>query len=210
MIEAMRTRETLEDRPVRVHGCDKHPSLAATMRAKTAPGQLELIQRLMNTARPGLADRLADPSKLKSWLVRYNLMTDEIPVQPGDVALVQSFRSLLRSFILQTASDAETEALNALVAKVRPKVVFCTGTSIALEGDTNSIDGVLSQLLAIVAQASMSGDLKRLRLCKNPECGRTFYDRSKNNNGVWCSMMTCGNKLNARTYRTRKSLSDDE
>jgi predicted RNA-binding Zn ribbon-like protein len=191
-------------------GGEKHLSLAATMRAKTAPGQLELVQRLLNTARPGQADRLADPGKLKGWLVRFNLIADEIAVQPGDVARVQSFRSLLRSFILQTASDSETEALNALVARVRPKVVFRTGAAIVLEGDTNSIDGALSQFLAIAAQASTSGHLKRLRLCKNPECGRTFYDRSKNNNGVWCSMMTCGNKLNARTYRTRKSLSDDE
>lgn len=207
MIDAMPIEKMTEDRPA--HGADDE-KLAAVMQAKTAPGRLELVQRLLNTARPGLADRLGDPGKLKSWLVRFNLIADETPVQPGDVALVQSFRSLLRSFILQTASDSETEALNALVARVRPKVVFGTGAALSLEGDTNSIEGALSQFLAIVAQASMLGDLKRMRLCKNPECGRTFYDRSKNNNGAWCSMMTCGNKVNARTYRTRKALSHDE
>lgn len=47
-------------------------------------------------------------------------------------------------------------------------------------------------------------DLTRLKKCNNPNCSHFFYDKSKNNLRVWCSMKTCGNIMKARAFHQRK------
>jgi predicted RNA-binding Zn ribbon-like protein len=45
---------------------------------------------------------------------------------------------------------------------------------------------------------------RRLKQCHNPDCGSAFYDRSKNNSGVWHSVKGCGNAANLRASRARR------
>jgi predicted RNA-binding Zn ribbon-like protein len=40
----------------------------------------------------------------------------------------------------------------------------------------------------------------RLRPCANDECRLFLFDRSKTNNGRWCSMAICGNRMKARRH----------
>lgn len=47
-------------------------------------------------------------------------------------------------------------------------------------------------------------DLTRLKKCNNPNCSHFFYDKSKNNLRVWCSMKTCGNIMKARAFHQRR------
>ncbi|MCV7029821.1 CGNR zinc finger domain-containing protein [Mycobacterium sherrisii] len=47
---------------------------------------------------------------------------------------------------------------------------------------------------------------RRLKQCRNDPCETTFYDRSKNNSGVWCNAKTCGNVANLRASRARRRL----
>ncbi|MGV9881539.1 CGNR zinc finger domain-containing protein [Streptomyces sp. NPDC003006] len=45
---------------------------------------------------------------------------------------------------------------------------------------------------------------RRLKTCRNPLCRVAFYDRSRNNSGVWHDVKTCGNAANLRAYRARR------
>jgi hypothetical protein len=54
--------------------------------------------------------------------------------------------------------------------------------------------------------AQQNGDWNRLKLCRNPVCGSAFFDRSKNNSGVWHDVKVCGNAANLRASRARKRL----
>ena len=63
-------------------------------------------------------------------------------------------------------------------------------------------DGLLGLLLT-VRDAQADGSWSRLKLCANPDCGWAFYDRSRNQQGAWCSMATCGNRLKNRRFRAR-------
>jgi predicted RNA-binding Zn ribbon-like protein len=45
---------------------------------------------------------------------------------------------------------------------------------------------------------------RRIKTCHNHQCGSAFYDRSKNNSGVWCDVKTCGNAANLRASRARR------
>mgnify|MGYP000610238237 FL=1 len=46
----------------------------------------------------------------------------------------------------------------------------------------------------------------KLKRCKNPACILYFYDNSKNQHRLWCSMDTCGNrvKVNNHYHRMKK------
>ena len=44
---------------------------------------------------------------------------------------------------------------------------------------------------------------RRRKICRDPRCGVAFYDRSRNNNGVWHDLKTCGNAANLRSCRAR-------
>lgn len=46
-----------------------------------------------------------------------------------------------------------------------------------------------------------SDDRFRLKMCA--ECGRLFYDESRNRSRRWCDMQGCGNRAKARRFRDR-------
>ncbi|MFD0413050.1 CGNR zinc finger domain-containing protein [Streptomyces sp. NPDC127108] len=47
-------------------------------------------------------------------------------------------------------------------------------------------------------------DVPLLKECGNPECTRTYVDRSRGTRRRWCGMESCGNKLKAAAYRARR------
>lgn len=51
-------------------------------------------------------------------------------------------------------------------------------------------------------QAELPG---RLRPCGNPECNKFLIDHSKPNTARWCSMASCGNRMKARRYQSKKT-----
>jgi predicted RNA-binding Zn ribbon-like protein len=63
---------------------------------------------------------------------------------------------------------------------------------------------VVAWVLSEVYRAQQSGEWSRLKACRNDRCRGVFYDRSRNNSGVWHNVRTCGNALNLRASRARR------
>ncbi|TDD56985.1 CGNR zinc finger domain-containing protein [Nonomuraea terrae] len=59
-------------------------------------------------------------------------------------------------------------------------------------------------MLTECLNAQQDGTWRRLKICPNPRCVATFYDRTRNNNGVWHSTRSCGNPANLRASRARR------
>ena len=75
----------------------------------------------------------------------------------------------------------------------------------ALENSrTADVGDALFGLLLIIRAAQQDGTWKRLKACANPECAWAFYDRSRNQQGSWCEMAVCGNRLKNRQFRARR------
>ncbi|MGW8767135.1 CGNR zinc finger domain-containing protein [Streptomyces sp. NPDC055815] len=68
------------------------------------------------------------------------------------------------------------------------------------------------RLAALVVAAAFEGQRadtrRRLKTCRDPRCKAAFYDRSRNNSGVWHDVKTCGNTANLRAYRARRRATD--
>jgi len=71
-----------------------------------------------------------------------------------------------------------------------------------LIGAGRGTDRVVNDVLAVVVEAHAGGSLDRLGVCAH--CGWSFYDRSRNSGGQWCSMAACGQREKMRRYRARK------
>jgi predicted RNA-binding Zn ribbon-like protein len=62
----------------------------------------------------------------------------------------------------------------------------------------------LFELLLVIRRAQEDGTWSRLKVCANPDCQWAFYDRSRNQQGNWCDMAVCGNRLKNRQLRARR------
>jgi predicted RNA-binding Zn ribbon-like protein len=66
------------------------------------------------------------------------------------------------------------------------------------------VEDRLFGLLLVIRQAQQDGTWRRLKVCANPDCRWVFYDRSRNQQGNWCDMAVCGNRIKNRQLRARQ------
>jgi hypothetical protein len=173
-------------------------------RRPPAPGPLRLVQQFLNTRiyePPIDVDRLATVEDARGWLVDHGLLPPPGRLTgPGHRRLVR-FRNALRAFI----ADGPNRTVLADLAAAGPVclgVLFDPDGVVRLEADPATPDP-LGPVLASVAEASMTGELGRLKTCGR--CGWAFYDRSRNRSGTWCAMTICGNRTKNWLYRRRRA-----
>lgn len=178
--------------------------------SKIAPGQLALVQALINT-RYGQGRythiELTSPEQLRAWLVAHGLLDEGTPVTEGDLRRIFKLREALRDLLLlnngAVRSTSAIEELNHLADNAPLTVHFHDDGLPTLEPDISGVDGAIARFIGIVFTAMLDGTWTRLKACRHAPCQKAFYDASKNRSGTWCSMTSCGSRLKARTYRYR-------
>jgi len=155
-----------------------------------APPPLREVQLLLNSE-----DLENEVDWLPDWLAERGLTGSERRARTLRVAL----RALVRANNGVPLDDEALAAVNAAAKRVSLRVDASGGVSVATEGDA------LDRVVAIALGAMLDGSWGRLKACRN--CRWSFYDRSPNRSGTWCSMQLCGNRRKTRAYRSRKSAS---
>jgi predicted RNA-binding Zn ribbon-like protein len=174
--------------------------------AATAPGGLALVQGLLNTqsTASGHADLLDDESGARTWLAaglrEWGDLTGSGPIAPAvgraQLAELRALRARVRSYI---AGDRVAARIDQPIA-----VVSNADGTLRTQPTGTGIRWVESAVWGAVLMAQDRDTLKRLKLCRNEPCGAAFYDRSKNNSGVWHDVHVCGNAANLRASRARR------
>lgn len=66
----------------------------------------------------------------------------------------------------------------------------------------------------VAAQLPALLELRRVRthlkICRNPECGWLYLDRTRNQSRVWCDMAACGNRAKVNRYLRRRAQSQNK
>jgi predicted RNA-binding Zn ribbon-like protein len=178
--------------------------------AKPAPMPLLLVQAFVNTRElEGQTDLLGDPDAASSWLVAAGLLGPDSSIGSDGLDLAravrESIRGLLESDGGERPPEAELNPLRALAEAHCARLVVGDGGVLAVENAKREdlADG-LFDLLLIIRGAQEDGTWARLRACANPDCRWVFYDRSRNQQGNWCDMAVCGNRLKNRSLRARR------
>ena len=178
----------------------------ANEETKPAPGPLLLVQAFVNTVNlEDGTDLLADPKVARRWFEQAGLLGPGSRLGPEELEVARSVRSSIRSLIESGQDRPELAPLRALAETHRARLDVGDGGILRLENPRHEDlgDGLFG-LLLIIRRAQEEGTWTRLKICANSECRWAFYDRSRNQQGSWCSMAVCGNRLKNRQLRARR------
>ncbi|NEA30201.1 CGNR zinc finger domain-containing protein [Streptomyces sp. SID13031] len=165
-----------------------------------APAGLALAQDLLNTKGVGAQpDLLADPVMAADWLNQ--VIPGETGLSPTDLDQLRAFRADLQRLVAR--DDEAASASFAVARSAAAELVLGVDGVVELRGGGSGAEYVVSRVLAEVLGAQQVDAWRRLKSCRNERCRVAFYDRSRNNSGVWHSLKTCGNPANLRAHRAR-------
>jgi hypothetical protein len=174
--------------------------------AVTAPGGLALVQGLLNTRATGsgaidlLDDRVTAQHWVTAGLAEWGALTGSIAqavtLSSKDLTALRALRGRVRSFV---AGEREGVQLDVPIT-----IVPEPDGTLRTQPTGTGIRWVESAIWGAVLMAQTLDTLRRLKLCRNEACGSAFYDRSKNNSGVWHDVHSCGNMANLRASRARR------
>ncbi|QQC90464.1 CGNR zinc finger domain-containing protein [Streptomyces alfalfae] len=183
-----------------------------------APGGLALVQELLNTAPAGrptpaeLPDLLADGSlgvaqewadlAVRDWARETGRADVRLALTDDDLPRLRCLRDQVRRAL--AAGDRGGDAVRFTSA---PVVVGLAGDgTLTVEPEGAGARWLASAVLAEGLLAQASGVWRRLKICRNGPCSAAFYDRSRNNSGVWHSVRGCGNAAHLRACRERRRV----
>jgi predicted RNA-binding Zn ribbon-like protein len=184
------------------------PSWYPGTEAKPAPMPLLRVQGFVNTRDLEDATDLLDvPETAHDWLIEAGLFDGASELSMADLECARTVREAIRALIEvdRPAGDAALEPLRQLAASHRARLVVAEDGAISLENSRRGgLDDELFELLLIIHRAQQDGTWSRLKICANDECQWAFFDRSRNQQGNWCNMAVCGNRLKNRDLRARR------
>ena len=187
------------------------PSWASAEEDKPAPMPLLRVQAFVNTLDVDQGtDLLRDRDTASAWLGDAGLVAPGTGVSNPQLKLARDVREAIRALLRHNTGTGaldhdQLQTLRALADGNRPTVgVEPDGTvSITAGAGFDLSDGLLGLLLTI-RDAQADGTWSRLKLCANSECDWAFYDQSRNRQGAWCTMASCGNRMKNRRFRARE------
>jgi predicted RNA-binding Zn ribbon-like protein len=180
-----------------------------------APRGLALVHDLLNTiaaGRPRGADLLDDLADAQPWLDQALASWAEetgqpaVPVQlvANDLDELRGLRAELQQLFVPPLGDDDgvAPAIHVAAASLR----LDRSGRVALEPRGQGWRYVAALTLLEIFQAQQADTWRRLKICRNARCAAAFYDRSRNNSGVWHSTKQCGLPENLRAHRARQRV----
>jgi len=176
-----------------------------------APGGLALVHDFLNTiAIADYPDLLADTTHADAWaadaLGAWSAVRG-VEAQPpsltaADLARLRSLRGTIAKLVTGEPTNGQG------VGPVSASFALSEAGDVRLEPSGTGWRWAASALWGEILLAQQDGTWRRLKQCHSHTCGSTFYDRSKNNSGVWHNVKTCGNAANLRASRARRRERD--
>jgi predicted RNA-binding Zn ribbon-like protein len=174
----------------------------------SAPGGLGLVQDFLNTLRIqdyGL-DLLADTAlardwsagALRAWSAVRGLDAEPPALNETDLAKLRALRATIAKLVTGEAPDGSRKG------SIPASLTWSDTGAVRLEPAGTGWRWLASALWGEILLSQQDGTWRRLKQCHRHGCESTFYDRSKNNSGVWHDVKTCGNAENLRASRARR------
>lgn len=174
----------------------------------TAPGGLGLVQDFLNTrAVDGYGpDLLADPENAGDWAAAavraWSSVRDADSSAPelrdADLVKLRALRATIERLV------AGEQPSRRGVGGVGASFALSDAGEVRLDPSGSGWRWLASAVWGEILLSQQAGTWRRIKRCHNHRCGSTFYDRSKNNSGVWHDVKTCGNAVNLRASRARR------
>jgi predicted RNA-binding Zn ribbon-like protein len=178
------------------------------------PRALRPVRDLINTWYGHLAgggdDSMRSAADLAAFCRAHGVDTADDEPTDTDVEIARALREGLRAALaphtdsVQPVDADALERLAAATAELPLQVAIAPDGPVLRAQAAAGPRRVLAELLAGAAVARADGTWPRLKVCREPRCRTAFYDTSRNNSGVWCSMAACGTEAKKRAYVERR------
>ncbi|MBB6669132.1 CGNR zinc finger domain-containing protein [Cohnella nanjingensis] len=158
-------------------------------------------------------DRLGQPEWQDHVLGEWDMKPDA-PLSEGDLAELRQLRAWLRGIVQRANASLplppnDIERMNGYLGQSSGTWRFSVNDDNAYRIDRQPTDRNLawleSEIVLSFARLLTDGEPKRLKICENDRCKWIFYDASKNKSRKWCDHGICGNLMNVRRHRERKT-----
>src|SRR6266536_3667165 len=185
-----------------------------------APCGLALVQDFINTAsadRPRKPDLLADPALANEWMApalakwasQWSApVLDELDIgtlTERDLTVLRRARAGLLASLRSRDFEDDSDAVAGLGdLEVALEAGFGPDGTVHFKPKGRGWKLLLGPVALEMRRAQDAELFARLKTCKNDLCRGAFYDRSRNNSGVWHDVHTCGNAANLRASRERR------
>jgi predicted RNA-binding Zn ribbon-like protein len=173
----------------------------------SAPGSLGLVQDFLNTVGIGEygPDLLADPVLASAWVADVGrtwsalrgLDVEPPSLHDADLSKLRALRDTITKLVAGESVGGAAPSISASFA-------VSDAGEVLLKPAGSGWRWLASALWGEILLGQQAGTWRRIKRCHNHQCGSTFYDRSKNNSGVWHNVKTCGNAANLRASRERR------
>jgi CGNR zinc finger/Putative stress-induced transcription regulator len=178
-------------------------SATARYRLPGAPGGLGFVQDLLNTRstrRGDKPDLLSELSSAQRWPVESGVAQPPVALDGNDLDKLRDLRADLHLLVSQAGRDGAGPAIPSatLGARTTPD------GEVLLEPRGEGFRRLAGIVLIEMFNAQRSDAWRRIKVCRNERCAVSFFDRSRNNSGVWHDARACGNAANLRASRARK------
>lgn len=173
-----------------------------------APGGLGLVQDFLNTRGIGGygPDLLGDLEPAREWAAgAVRAWSSARGVDASPPALGEADLGRLRAVRATIERIVDGEPLSPRGAHgVVASFALSDAGEVRLDPGGSGWRWLASALWGEILLSQHADTWRRIKRCHNHRCGATFYDRSKNNSGVWHDVETCGNAVNLRASRARR------
>src|SRR5258707_10527831 len=170
-------------------------------RLAPAPGGLGLVHDFLNTVGLGEygPDLLADTAlaqawaenAVRTWSALRGLDVQAPSLSDADLSKLRALRDTIAKLVAGEQVAGGARPIPASFA------LSDTG-EVRLQPAGSGWRWLASALWGEILLSQREGTWRRIKRCHNHRCTTTFYDRSKNNSGVWHDVKTCGNRANLR------------
>jgi predicted RNA-binding Zn ribbon-like protein len=152
-------------------------------------------------------DRLPLQEWQRAFLDRWSWRAP-VPAPPAQLRLLRELRSRLRHLLVRAPAGREldpndTDYLNRNLALTPFVFKVQSHDGLKLVPVRRNWQWIRSELVRSAVQIITELDLRRLKVCANPDCSWLFYDESMNRTRLWCQANYCGNLLKVRDFRAR-------
>ncbi|MFD9793932.1 CGNR zinc finger domain-containing protein [Streptomyces sp. NPDC059070] len=150
-------------------------------------------------------EMFATPDRLNAWYVESGIVDAVSPCEEADVDRAATVREAMYRLITARRLDEPYDGTDLTVLNNAAREPSAVPQLTPSGRWTQATPEEALSMVARLAIELLSGpDVPLLKECGNPECTRTYIDRSRGMRRQWCGMESCGNKIKAAAYRARK------
>lgn len=172
---------------------------------------LDFINSRWYNTHKSFREPLQDKTWIKNFCKEWQIPISNV-INKKMVDTLLELRSFLSNLIESISSEKiiNSEDINKINEYIMPFLFYkrlkSNGKKYYVENIvfSQSNDLIAFEVISSFVEMISNYDIKRIKLCENPECKWAFYDESKNSTRKWCDN-TCATLMKVRKFRRNKS-----